>query len=1035
MRESSGRLSGIENCTEEGNLVTASYRLAVVVWVAIAAMLLSAAAQAQAPVAGPLGTGLLGRDSIPSQTYFAGIEELYRGEYRDAERAFRYELGGSVKIGVTARWIDAICYHAMLGETYYQQGRPAEALDQFSLACDMFLQNPKWMLQVKFSPPRPDTNLLRRGIPWGASGRQFTLGNFSDQMQILLGDLYSANRAVQQGGVVRQAQYWRVNVVEILRTTALAIRRRNELLGPLALDDRMSRELGSALAGGVAPPNHWSKAWVELLKGLAYVGQGKTDLALKSLQRAERVAGQFDHPLTCVALLEQGRLAMEAGDSTNADRLLAEAGFSAFYYEDPGTIDEAFRLASVNRLASQPLDSSAALEPAAIWARRERYSHIFVRLNLAWAEELMRAGRWENAAGAVKAAQSQLEDAVTGRLGAWSRYLTARVMFQQGRSKASNMLAQAVEQQAGMSTRNFQIELANRRYDSRQLTPRTAVNVYLSLLDDPEMKDWVFRPLETLAVLRTPHGDAFDRWIDALFAQKNVPRALEATDRAKRRHFHAVSPWGSRLSSLRDTMEAPEERLSPSARTIRGELNLRLPEYQQAAQLGKQLQADLKEKWVEGLEPDAERELVKLWRDWGDTLDRREAMLTNLALDRVPAEMGFPPLRTVKEVQSRLRPGQAVLVFHDTGAGLLGFLMTSTASTNWNCGPSGRLNRAVADFLRDIGNYDANHDLEAEELLSSAWLASGQKLFQMLFQGSSIDPESLDELVIVPDGVVWYVPMTALPVATEEKVVPLIAAARVRVAPTLGLAVGSAATWRRMQHAAIVGSQIVPGDDEQAQIEKLQSFRTAVVRPTELPDPLPISPPQFGSLLDTLVVLDEQTIEQSSPFGWSPLPAGRSAAQSSLEEWFRLPQFGPQRMIFPAVHTIAENGGKGAKRRGAPGAELFLSTCGLMSTGAQTILLSRWRVGGESTMEIVREFVQELPHTDASDAWQRSVQLAKELTIHPAVEPRVKAGKDDTPLTASHPFFWSGYLLVDTGATIGEEPGGTDLDTTLGDNR
>jgi len=92
----------------------------------------------------------------------------------------------------------------------------------------------------------------------------------------------------------------------------------------------------------------------------------------------------------------------------------------------------------------------------------------------------------------------------------------------------------------------------------------------------------------------------------------------------------------------------------------------------------------------------------------------------------------------------------------------------------------------------------------------------------------------------------------------------------------------------------------------------------------------------------------------------------------------------------------------------------------MMSTGAQTILLSRWNVGGQSTLDIVREFVQELPHTTAADAWQRSVQVAMEMAVYPDAEPRVKASPNDPPLTAAHPFFWSGYLLIDAGAPAEE---------------
>ena len=69
-------------------------------------------------------------------------------------------------------------------------------------------------------------------------------------------------------------------------------------------------------------------------------------------------------------------------------------------------------------------------------------------------------------------------------------------------------------------------------------------------------------------------------------------------------------------------------------------------------------------------------------------------------------------------------------------------------------------------------------------------------------------------------------------------------------------------------------------------------------------------------------------------------------------------------------------------------------------------------------MELLTEFMQELPYTTAADAWQRSVHLGRELPLDPKSEPRLKTAKDDPQLTASHPFFWAGYLLIDTGAVV-----------------
>ena len=100
---------------------------------------------------------------------------------------------------------------------------------------------------------------------------------------------------------------------------------------------------------------------------------------------------------------------------------------------------------------------------------------------------------------------------------------------------------------------------------------------------------------------------------------------------------------------------------------------------------------------------------------------------------------------------------------------------------------------------------------------------------------------------------------------------------------------------------------------------------------------------------------------------------------------------------------------------GTVGNEMFLSVCGLMSTGTRTLLISRWRTGGQSSYELIRQFIQELPYASAADAWQRSVQVTMETPLDFNREPRIKKSTSGEGMTAGHPFFWSGYMLVDTG--------------------
>jgi hypothetical protein len=169
-------------------------------------------------------------------------------------------------------------------------------------------------------------------------------------------------------------------------------------------------------------------------------------------------------------------------------------------------------------------------------------------------------------------------------------------------------------------------------------------------------------------------------------------------------------------------------------------------------------------------------------------------------------------------------------------------------------------------------------------------------------------------------------------------------------------------------------------------------------------------------------VLDDLTVSPDHmPYGRAPLPLDRNKPGGTLADWIALPWGGPEEILLPGFHTAAEESLKRASRA-APGNEVFLTVCGLMADGARTILLSRWRTGGQTSLDLTRELAQELPHTSAADAWQRAVQLVAGSRLNVEVEPRVKRATVDEPPRANHPFFWAGYLLVDGGVESPPEP-------------
>lgn len=970
-------------------------------------------------------------ENIPDASYWVAVEALYSGEYRDAERALRREAQRGVRT-TQARWIDSICYHAMLGEVLYQQGRNAEALAEFDQACRLVLAYPDWLLRVRFQEqPRPDPNLARYAPPWGRSERQATLGRFPSTMLVGTGRVVTEND-IRQGGVLQAPQFWRIHVMEIVRTSALAIRRRNELLGPLGKYDPLSKELADAFSrGGLAPNNHWSRAWVELQLGLAQAGVGRNQEALTHLSRALIIDGRYDHPLTCVALLEQGRLALAGGDHRNAARLFAEASFSAFYYDNWDVLTEALWLGWVNHMASGGQGVYPPLPIAAEWASAKRLHHVHVKLRLAEAENWIWLNQLQQATAAMQDAARRLGEMRSGRPGIHLRYLEALVQLRQGLvGPGGQALYEALAAQSQASLRNFQIRLTNDWFDSRAIRPRNAETLYESLLADPTPADWAQRPFDTLAVMKTPHDAALDRWFLVALERENTSLALEIAERAKRRRYLVSLPLGGRLLSLRSILEAEPNELPTAASLERQQLLTTFPAYRELSSAGMRVESQIQDDPLLAAGELNAKSLAVKFDAWSENIAARDQVVLQMAVSRLPASLVFPPLQKTDELQQSLADGEALVAFHIAGGEFYGFLVTNTDMHVWKPENPRRLQRALAGFLRDLGNYGASRSISLEELTGDDWRKSAATMFQAIFADSRWDPKQTTSLVIVPDGWLWYLPFEALVLPSTQPSRVLGDQVLVRYGPTASLAIGDARPFRRVRHTGIaVGEYGATGAD--AGDDVWNRLRDVTIGPVRLTSPLAQPSYLVAPLLDELIALDDVEFEPDRPLDWSPMPRHRGrrsadASQDALEGWLTLPTAGPQRTVLTGFSTLAEQGlkgaGRGAVRGQPPGYEVFQAVCSLMATGARTILISRWQTGGHTNLELVREFVRELPNTSAVEAWQRSVLLARESPLDIQHEPRLKSPNEaQEPPAADHPFLWAGYLLVDSASRAIDE--------------
>jgi CHAT domain-containing protein len=951
--------------------------------------------------------------TVPGTIYDLAFPAFYRGEYRDGLKGFRSAASSGINTGA-GRWVDSICYFTMMGECFYHLGDLSSALEQYDAALQLMIARHGWLKRIRLMPLAIGPWATTVRVPWGPTTRNGVPGDFRAPMHSFQGT--DLDTILRQGGTYKAPELYPVRVVEVMRCTALALRRRREILGPLARQLPATSQLTKEFSSGQVPAEHWLQTLVDVQRGLALSAEGDRDEALRLLQGSLVVNGRFDHPLTAIALLEMGDLACEKNDLQLAQRSYFEASFPAAYFGQGDALEEALvKAARIHTLRGEP-GIFAPLITAADWCRAENFHRAASAMLLAAAEQALFSGDPRQATRLLTQARSAMgrSDLRGADLGVEALYQAAQLALDGGGFVAGmKALADAQRLHRAKSQRLFQLDLVNRLYSSQELSPRVAGLLLNDLLREPTANDWQHHRHETLLLEATPHVPVLDRWFEITLDRNtggNLDTLVKVTEAIRRHRFFSQLPMAGRLLALRWVIEAPDELLDETARKERQDLLVRYPDIAERSKRMKDLKTQLSQMPIVPDDSEQVRSYERVGSELASVADEQEAALLRLSLRCDPATRLFPPLLSLEQLQNRMGDGQAILAFTLSGNQLQAILLTSDQRHRvWLLDSPAEMRSNLSALMREIGNHDSKQAVLAERLTSNTWRELAAALFAPLAEG--LTPETLattKELVIVPDGFLWYLPFELLQVGSDADARSLVELVPLRYAPTLGLAVQDSRPKQSSGPRVIVHGRMYSREMDQILATAADELKVQQAPSVILRRRLPLATRYVGCSWQQLVVLDDIEGAQRNPLDWSPAQIDQGKPGGALSDWLALPWGAPDVVVLPGYSTAADSG----LRSGGNGDELLVASCGLMASGTRTIVLARWRTGGQTSMDVVREFLQELPAQTAATAWQRSLLLARSSELDVSAEPRLKGVKPGEVPTSDHPFFWAGSLMI-----------------------
>ncbi len=967
-----------------------------------------------------------GRGTDPMQIYYDAMQAYRDGDIDNAIRGFEY-AARSARTDVNGKWVDAIPGRVMLAECYWQLGHLPACRVQLDEAARIAIRNRGWIGQLDFSVLNPGAQIKQATNNLWPEVAAVRLLPLPRSIPIQRGQAVTES-SLAAGGVIESPNIQNIDALEIMHSIAVLMHRRRVLLGPLAVDDPLSRELLEAtkMPSGVNHP--LARSLLHAMRGCEYfaIGEDKT-----VIDRASKYASPGGvHSNTPVLMLCALKIA-SGGDDTGKlnpeSRALMVASASqitnaAAALEQYEWIGEALQIA----VGVADPAGLAGVEQTAVLAGRSlvRQSRLAsLHCYLVAADAAVSAGR--HAVGAEHfqsaIALATRRDVELPRLEAYGAYIAARLAAAKGQpigSSGGSDMASALKAVA-----DFVLDRRDQRrrvismpfmYQADIVLAGLGGNVgnqsakrILSGYAGPVgISLWRQDPLNALAATYFDDSAMHSALMKMASMENNGPEVLRQSDRVLAKRLTSRLPLQGRMLQLRTLATSPADTLWPSGRGLLADAP---PAFTR-----------LREKTLASIQVPALGDNV-LERSAPAAL-AMEAELSDLTLSRLAVpEINPPAIATTDVVE--VPDGVALLTFVVDSGKIFATATRDGTTRTWMVPAANRLPAMVNRLLQDVG-VSRNRGKRLPDS-DEGWKSAADKLRSFLMpESSGWSEEGLEKIIVVPDGQLWYLPFELLPAramaavkegddAGSEVTVPLWAdSLQIEYAPTPGFALRSVGAATTSERIAMVASTFFALRDSEAN----QAMIDDVIMPAQ--DPLVTTPAKapptqnIGLDIGHLLVAAPVTPNVSDALSTHVIPvdnsSGRTAGRGdwdALRDWIRYPASGPQSVVIAGLRTSATTTKLG------DGSELFFPLAALRASGVREVAVSRWPTGGSSAVTVLTEIVNEIPHTSLAAALRRGTMMLRQAELSTSREPLL--GKPDTDVPAipgDTPLFWSTYL-------------------------